>query len=138
MKPITYIARTLALIVLAGVLVFVSRELLIRNVGKTNVPIDTDRYVVPIKKSILKESLSQIGTVSSVSDGMKLTLPSSARDKIAADQISANEQSFGISISNEGETLVLTMSEGPGSTILVPVPTFVALVDRGIIKASQK
>lgn len=140
MKPINYIVRTIALLVLAGFLGYCSKDLLIRNLGKTDVPIDTERYVVPIKKNILKESLSQIGEVSLESEGMKLRLPSSAGNKIAADQIRKNNQSFGISISNEGDgdTLVLTMSKGPGSTILVPVPTFVALVDRGIIKASRK
>lgn len=146
MKPNNNIGRAIVrTIVIAivflgftGLLGYCSKDLLIGNTGKTEVPIDTERYVIPIKKNIFKESLSQIGEVSSVSDGMELRLPSSAGDKIAADQIRENIQSFGISIRHEEETLVLTMSKGPGSTILVPVPTFVALVDRGIIKASRK
>lgn len=138
MKPINYIARAILALLFLTFLGYCSKDLLIGNIGKTDVPIDTERYVVPIKKNILKESLSQIGEVSSVSGGMELRLPSSAGDKIAADQIRENIRSFGISIRHEEETLVLTMSRGPGSTILVPVPTFVALVDRGIIKASRK
>lgn len=133
-----YITWFLLLAILVAVLGYVGRGLLFPQEEVTETVIDTERNVIPIKEKELKKALKSLGTVSSSPDGWELTIPSSSKDKIAADQLLRDEKAYGIHVVSNTDQFVMTMSKGPGSVILVPVPTFIALVDRGYFKTETK
>lgn len=133
-----YIIWFLLLAILVAALGYVGRGLLFTREGVTETVIDTERNVIPIKEKEMERVLKSIGTVSSSADGLKLSIPSSSKDKIAAEQLLRDEKAYGVHIENNTEQFVITMSKGPGSVVLVPVPTFIALVDRGYFKTGKK
>lgn len=132
-KPITYIFRGIFLILLAGILFLLSRQLLFPVVAEVSTPVNTEHYVIPVKSGIIKDALKTLGTVTSSSDGIKVTVPASAADKLGLSQIQANAEMFGSTVSRDVEQVVVTLKEGDGSTILVPVPMLVSLIDRGVL-----
>ena len=57
---------------------------------------------------------------------------------IALDIISLNAEMYGVNITNDAENCTISLSEGPGSTILIPVPMLVALIDRNIMEIKEE
>lgn len=133
-----YILSFLYLAILVAILGYFGRGLIFTDERVVETVIDAERNVVPVKEKELKSALKSIGDVSSISGGIKLSIPSSSKDKIAADQLLRDEKAYGVHVENNSERFVITMSGGPGSTILVPTPTFIALVDRGYFKTGKK
>lgn len=132
-KPITHIVRGIALLLLAGILFIYSRQMLFPVAAEVSAPVNTEHYVAPVKSGIIKDALKTIGTVTSSSDGIKVTVPASAADKLGLGQIQANAEMYGATVSQTVEQVVVTLKEGDGSTILVPVPMLVSLIDRGVL-----
>lgn len=132
-KPITYIVRGIFLILLAGILFLLSRQMLFPVVAEVTTPVNTEHFVIPVKSGIIKDALKTLGTVTSSSDGIKVTVPTAAADKLGLGQIQANAEMYGSTVSRDVEQVVVTLKEGDGSTILVPVPMLVSLIDRGVL-----
>lgn len=133
-----YLRSIFTLVICIVCLLFVGRNLLRSHATDNEVIAATERYVVPIRSSVIKKGLKNLGTITTSGDHFILALPAEHKDKIAAQLIMNEPEHYGATIKIDGGRILLSMKEGPRSTVLVPIPTLLALIDRGVLSINEE
>lgn len=133
-----YLLYAVLLIILTGILCITGKDLLQAKATDADEHVDTKRHVVPIRTNLLQKSLKDVGTVTISGDEVTIVIPANHKDKIAVDKIVSNPELYGATVEIEADHFVLILHEGPRSTVLVPIPTIIALIDREILSLKQE
>lgn len=133
MKPITYILRLVLFSIVAAILIYFAKPMIFPKINESEIPINA-HYVVPVKSKIIKDALvKRAWTFSGNRTSYTISFPDSSKDTLAINAIENNQSIFGVTLSKKDDINIITLTKGKNSTIIIPVPMLISLIDKGVI-----